>query len=209
MPSAADRRYERPRGDTVTQSGRSVGVAPGRCDHADVREREWNGRVGRLESGRYAGMFVEVELDPSGTGFHIWLLDRHPRKDLQRVGTCGRTRPRMSMSGSAQSSSPFAGSDAERQLWAGQELTRSYIGDGKLGDQQADGRIVAWQAVSLPCVSDARTPHRASPVALTDGEVISRTKGPRQVSARVVSWRCGGHPGGARAILRRGPAAHE
>lgn len=47
-------------------SGESVGIP--------------EGRVGRARSGRYRGMFVEVERDPSGTGFHIWVLRRHPKE---------------------------------------------------------------------------------------------------------------------------------
>ena len=44
-----------------------------------VEKREWSGRVGKLESGEHAGMFVEVEADASGGGFHIWLSSEHPR----------------------------------------------------------------------------------------------------------------------------------
>lgn len=41
--------------------------------------REWtDGRVGVVEGGRYAGMYATVESDASGTGFHIWLTQRHP-----------------------------------------------------------------------------------------------------------------------------------
>ena len=43
-----------------------------------MSERHWTGgRIARLGSGRYKGMFVQVEADPSG-GFHIWLFERHP-----------------------------------------------------------------------------------------------------------------------------------
>lgn len=34
--------------------------------------------VGRVTSGPHRGMFVQVERDASGTGWHIWLLERWP-----------------------------------------------------------------------------------------------------------------------------------
>lgn len=41
--------------------------------------RRWaDGGVGQVVGGSHLGMFVKVEEDPSGTGFHIWLLERHP-----------------------------------------------------------------------------------------------------------------------------------
>ena len=44
-----------------------------------MERRAWPARVGRLESGEYAGMFVEVEGDASGGGYHISLSSEHPR----------------------------------------------------------------------------------------------------------------------------------
>ena len=35
------------------------------------------GRVG-LDRQEYAGMYVVVEEDASGTGYHVWLSERHP-----------------------------------------------------------------------------------------------------------------------------------
>ena len=45
----------------------------------DVSEPTWSdGGVGRMLAGDNAGMFVKVERDSSGAGFHIWLSERHP-----------------------------------------------------------------------------------------------------------------------------------
>jgi hypothetical protein len=46
-----------------------------------VRDADWRGgRVGRLASGQHAGRYVVVEEDKTRTGFHIWLLQRHPQE---------------------------------------------------------------------------------------------------------------------------------
>lgn len=45
----------------------------------DVSGPSWaDGRVGRVLGGSNAGRFVKVDQDSSGTGFHIWLSERHP-----------------------------------------------------------------------------------------------------------------------------------
>jgi hypothetical protein len=36
-------------------------------------------RVGKVTTGEHEGMFVLVEADESGTGWHIWLLSEDPR----------------------------------------------------------------------------------------------------------------------------------
>ena len=54
----------------------------------------------------------------------------------------------------------------------------------------------------------SRTVDDLANAAAVDAQTLRRLlavlKGPRQVSSRVVSWGCGGHAGGARAILRGG-----
>ena len=37
-------------------------------------------RVGVVTGGPHIGMYVKVEQDRTGTGWHIWLLMRHPRE---------------------------------------------------------------------------------------------------------------------------------
>ena len=45
------------------------------------------GRLGRARHGEHRGWYVEVERDPSNSGWHLWLLDDDPR--VQRPSSRG------------------------------------------------------------------------------------------------------------------------
>ena len=66
-------------------------------------------RVGRMLAGDNAGMFVRVERDSSGAGFHISLSERHPDDGPSRGGTSGRTAQSKLVSGSSKSSRAWNG----------------------------------------------------------------------------------------------------
>lgn len=41
---------------------------------------DFSGLVGRVRGTDHRGMFVEVERDVSESGWHIWLLAKHPKE---------------------------------------------------------------------------------------------------------------------------------